>query len=646
MVSTRHSVGGRASSPAEDLSSLDPKASKALQKLKIAGKDALMGEKEKGEKKNVRVYHYRGAVYEVEEGTKAEWVENQPKRYQKKDRAHVQEDEEVEAPRPVKRARKSMPERDDGEDIRLSTRDPAARKRHSMPSRDMPKSARKTAKPAPRTSHSHYNDDNNNNSPIPSHHTPLPDQAAYARELAQRRDMARESRLTLKPYSEQELLNNATASAIQRLKRNQMAVREAMGRYQRARRFLETKRAEREGRGVSVNPGMDDPWTRVEPGMDASVGLGTPLSGEEERERVVLESTPEIDREVREHFFDAPEYDEEEVVENEVARDDEGVENGLARDEKLVEDGLTRDQEAMEDDLARNNEAVEDELSHDKNIMDEQLEVHHHQQLEDQQRPGDHLTDVPTIETTPPTTDGVARPPQSPILDPRRHSIDPHELADEATCSNSYPVGVKYAHDRRPSLNPDYARNYRSQTAQSPSPADQSSIQRQGSVATPSRDQLAGHKRTHSQLSTSPTTASITGSTSTGSSTDYTAFSTLDPSEPLPETDKGGQPLKWSISITNAGPRDDASNVDYTAAEYCFKDVRLENENKAQKRRRMRREQTVCLGWKRNYGGKVVRETEGGGRSEWREGEDERGAKRARVSGSLDVDAGGGAEVV
>lgn len=642
MVSTRHSIGGRASSPAEDLSSLDPKASKALQKLKIAGKDALMGEKEKGEKKNVRVYHYRGAVYEVEEGTKAEWVENQPKRYQKKDRAHVQEDEEVEAPRPVKRARKSMPERDDGEDIRLSTRDPAARKRHSMPSRDMPKSARKTAKPA-----SH----DDNNSPIPSHHSPLPDQAAYARELAQRRDMARGSRLTLEPYSEQELLNNATASAIQRLKRNQLAVKEAMGRYQRARKFLERKRAEREGRVVSVSPEMDGLRTYVEPGMDGSVGLGTPLSGEEERERVVLESTPEIDREVREHFFDAPEYDEKEVVENGVARDDEGVGDGPARDEELGEDGLTRDQEAMEDDLARDNEAVEVESSHDKNNVDEQLEVHHHEQLEDQQRPGDHLTDVPTIETTPPTTAGAARPPQSPILDPRRHSIDPHELADEATGPNSYPVGVKYAHDRRPSLNPDYARNYRSQTAPSPSPADQSSIQRQGSVATPSRDQLAGHKRTHSQLSTSPTTASITGSTSTGSSTDYTAFSTLDPSEPLPETDKGGQPLKWSISITNAGPRDDASNVDYTAAEYVFRDVRLENESKAQKRRRMRREQTVCLGWKRNYGGKVVRETEGGGRSEWRErdevGEDGgRLGKRIRVEGSVDVDAGGGAEVV
>ncbi|OQO08769.1 hypothetical protein B0A48_05659 [Cryoendolithus antarcticus] len=91
MVRTRHSLPSAsiAKAPSPILTNLTPKAAKALKKLQIHAKDALIGDKKPASNDatttgtGTRTYHYRGAVYEIDESTDQAWIEEQPKRYLK-----------------------------------------------------------------------------------------------------------------------------------------------------------------------------------------------------------------------------------------------------------------------------------------------------------------------------------------------------------------------------------------------------------------------------------------------------------------------------------------------------------------------------------------------------------------------------------
>ncbi|KAK6443144.1 hypothetical protein LTR95_000661 [Oleoguttula sp. CCFEE 5521] len=91
MVRTRHSLPSAsiAKAPSPIPTNLTPKAAKALKKLQIHAKDALIGDKKPASNNATttgtgkRTYHYRGAVYEIDESTDQAWIEEQPKRYLK-----------------------------------------------------------------------------------------------------------------------------------------------------------------------------------------------------------------------------------------------------------------------------------------------------------------------------------------------------------------------------------------------------------------------------------------------------------------------------------------------------------------------------------------------------------------------------------
>lgn len=118
MVATRRSLGGQpqqqsSSPPAAAPSTLSRAQQAALKKLSISGTDALKGDPKAAQaaRDQVQTYHYRGAVYAADANTPAEWIENQPARWRKRDSIAVEEEEDEEeepAERKTKR-RKSMP---------------------------------------------------------------------------------------------------------------------------------------------------------------------------------------------------------------------------------------------------------------------------------------------------------------------------------------------------------------------------------------------------------------------------------------------------------------------------------------------------------------------------------------------------------
>nr|OQO32603.1 hypothetical protein B0A51_00167 [Rachicladosporium sp. CCFEE 5018] len=119
MVRTRHSLPSAsiAKAPSPIPTNLTPKAANALKKLQIHAKDALIGEKKTASNNATttgtgkRTYHYRGAVYEIDESTDQAWIEEQPKRYLKGNddvdaQVGAEEDDDEDMP-PSKKAKRS-----------------------------------------------------------------------------------------------------------------------------------------------------------------------------------------------------------------------------------------------------------------------------------------------------------------------------------------------------------------------------------------------------------------------------------------------------------------------------------------------------------------------------------------------------------
>ncbi|OQN96251.1 hypothetical protein B0A48_17813 [Cryoendolithus antarcticus] len=119
MVRTRHSLpsASTAKAPSPIPTNLTPKAAKALKKLQIHAKDALIGEKKVASNNAAttgtgkQTYHYRRAVYEIDESTDQAWIEEQPKRYLKGNddvdaQAGAEDDEEDDMP-PTKKAKRT-----------------------------------------------------------------------------------------------------------------------------------------------------------------------------------------------------------------------------------------------------------------------------------------------------------------------------------------------------------------------------------------------------------------------------------------------------------------------------------------------------------------------------------------------------------
>lgn len=110
MVATRRSTGGQAAPEAANLSKAQLAA---LKKLKIAGTDALKGDKKAVEaaKQTLETYHYRGASYAKDERTKPEWIEGSATKNRRGSRASAaaadgeQSTREEEEP-PTKRRRR------------------------------------------------------------------------------------------------------------------------------------------------------------------------------------------------------------------------------------------------------------------------------------------------------------------------------------------------------------------------------------------------------------------------------------------------------------------------------------------------------------------------------------------------------------
>lgn len=112
MVATRRSTGGQAAPEAANLSKAQLAA---LKKLKIAGTDALKGDKKAVEaaKQTLETYHYRGASYAKDERTKPEWIEGSATKNRRSSRAStadaaagVEESTREEEEPPTKRRRR------------------------------------------------------------------------------------------------------------------------------------------------------------------------------------------------------------------------------------------------------------------------------------------------------------------------------------------------------------------------------------------------------------------------------------------------------------------------------------------------------------------------------------------------------------
>ena len=135
MVATRHSLPSaslEASPPPEG----DEKAQKELRKLQIDGKDTLKGDAP-AQKAEIQTYHWRGAVYEVTDATAGEWVEQQPKRWKKResiaafDGANDYDDEEDEENIASDSSVKEKPSDDESDEERDAP--PASRTRRNVP---------------------------------------------------------------------------------------------------------------------------------------------------------------------------------------------------------------------------------------------------------------------------------------------------------------------------------------------------------------------------------------------------------------------------------------------------------------------------------------------------------------------------------
>lgn len=109
MVLTRKSLNTTSDSPTTSSrrsSDGEPRAvSRELRKLAIDGNDALRGERDGKEEAAgaPRVYHWRGAVYMIDENTPEEWLAAQPKRYLKPPRLDGNDDIEEGSSRKRKR---------------------------------------------------------------------------------------------------------------------------------------------------------------------------------------------------------------------------------------------------------------------------------------------------------------------------------------------------------------------------------------------------------------------------------------------------------------------------------------------------------------------------------------------------------------